>query len=211
MAITAITLAIAPIGRASPIEIDLNYANTSKSSIQFDGKSHFTFTPTHNDFDIIAGGSAAGLLGDLSGTFTIGAVTTVGKVSSAPVTGTGSFVIHDGFGFDLVASVSWLNIVQVGSGDGLNTTGAVNVTGISYSGANSTLLLLAKTPSTASDALAFQFLPAKTLSALKTSKSSTSFNGTIYAERVPDTGTAMALVGIGLLGLGVLSRRFAVC
>jgi hypothetical protein len=206
-ALLALAFAFPLVGHASLIEIQLNYANTVGSKIQFDGKSHFTFTPAHNNINIIAGGSATGLLGEITGTYTIGNVTKTGQISNAAVTGVGTFVIHDGHGFNLTGTLSWLNILQAGSGDALNTMGAVNITNFTYGGLNTTLKELAAIPSTASDVLAFQFLPAKTLAQLKANKLTTSFNGSIYAERMPDGGSVALLLGTSLLALGVWRRR----
>jgi hypothetical protein len=195
------------VARANLIEVTVDYSNTVGAKIRFDGASHFTFLNATNNFKITTAGVAAGLLGEINGTFTIGNVTTVGKVSSAPVTGVGVFRVHDGHGFDLTGTLQWLNIVQVGTGDFLNTAGSVNLTNITYGGANSVLSWLAQGPRTASDILSFQFNPAKALATLKKTKADTSFSGSIYAERVPEGSDTVLLLGIGLAGLALVRRK----
>ncbi len=193
--------------KADPIVVDLFYASTVGAKIQFDGNSHFTFTPGIDNILLTSPGDTQGLLGEVTGSFLIGDVTKVGAISSAPVTGIGTLVIHDG-DFNLTAELSWRDILQIGAGDFLNTNGAMNLAQISYGGANPTLLALAALPSTAVDVLSFQFAPAKALSKLKTTQSSTSFSGSIYATRnVPDGGNTMLLLGAALASTVLLRAR----
>jgi len=204
-------LLISSQARANLIDVEIDYSNTGGSKIHFDGASHFSFTGATNNLKVTTPGSAYNLLGEITGTYTIGAITTTGSgslaVNSAPVTGSGLFRIHDGHGYNLVGTLSWYNIIQVGTGDFLNTAGAVNLTNITYSGTNPLLALLAKTPSTASDVLSFQFTPAKALSKLKTTKLDTSFSGSIYARRLPDGGETALLLGMALTGLVFFRRK----
>lgn len=209
----AAALLIGSHARANLIDVEIDYSNTGGSKIHFDGASHFSFTGATNNLHITTLGSAYNLLGEITGTYTIGTVTTTGSgalaMSTAAVTGTGLFRIHDGHGYNLVGTLSWLSIVQVGTGDFLNTAGAVNLTNITYSGTNPLLALFAKTPSTASDVLSFQFTPAKALSKLKTTKLDTSFSGSIYAQRLPDGGETALLLGMALAGLAFFRRKRA--
>jgi hypothetical protein len=62
---------------------------------------------------------------------------------TAPVTGTGALVIHDGGGFDLKATVTWDSIAQIGSSGGLNFLSDMNLSSITYSGLSSDLTELA--------------------------------------------------------------------
>ena len=172
-------------GVCSAVEID--YASTVNSSIQFNGNSTFTFVPSSNNLKI-GNGSAAGLLGELTGTYTIGAVTTAGDGSkSAPVTGTGTIVIHDGAN-DLTATAVWIDIGQSGTLGGFNQTGAVNLTSIIYAGSNPDLLVL-KNAGSAVHTFTFQFVPAVSLDTLKTSAASTTFSGSIFSVTPPCTCT----------------------
>ena len=163
-----------------------HYSNTTNSFIQFAGDNTFTFTPNSNSLQI-SDGTAISLLGEITGTYTIGAVTTAGGVSTASVTGTGTFVIHDGVN-DFTATVIWIDIQQGGSGDSLNVAGTVNLTGITYAGSNPDLLAL-KNAGTGINVLAFQFLPPLSLDSLKTVPARNSFNGTVATASAPCTCT----------------------
>jgi hypothetical protein len=195
----AVVLAMVP-GLASA-NTDMNYANTVGSSISFDGSGHFTI----GTFDITSG-SASGFLGNVAGSFTIGAINTMFGMSSASVLGTGTLTISDGLNV-LTGNLNWVDIAQMGTLDGLNLTGTVNLTGITYSGSNADLMALAAAGS-ATDTLSFQFASGVTLSSLATTAQSSSFSGTISASSVPDGGATVALLGFGLVGIEGLRRRF---
>jgi|SRR5882724_1450425 len=176
--------------------MSFGYASTVGSSIVFDGASHFTFGPAVNNFQV-GSGTAAGLFGEITGSFTIGTVVS----ASAPVTGTGTFVIHDGAN-TLTATLVWQNIAQLGTLDGLNTVGSANLTAITYGGSNADLLKL-KNSITGLNTLSFQFGSATTVNTLKTTSTSTTFSGTVAT---PDGGTTVVLLGFALAGMGTLRR-----
>jgi len=188
-------LVLAAIGDLNAQSI--NYSNTVNSTILFPGNTTFSFSPGVDNFSITSG-SASGLLGEISGIFTIGTITTIDGVSSAPVTGIGGFVIHDG-SFNLTANLNWVNIAQFGTGGSLNLAGSVNLTGITYGGSNPDLVTLAAAGSS-SDVLTFQFVPQVSLAALRDGPGphSTSFSGSIAN---PEPGTT----GLVILGLGLTS------
>jgi hypothetical protein len=187
--------------------VTFNYASETGANIVFSPGGAFTFSPIANNFQVTSG-SANTRLGEVTGNFQIGAISVNGLTSSAPVTGSGSFVIHDGSGFNLSASLTWVNISQTGTSNGLNTVGAVNLTNITYGGVNADLVALAAN-TTAYNVLTFQFVPEKSLSDLKTNGGSTSFSGTV-ATNVPDGGTTIALLGLSLAGLALARRKFSV-
>lgn len=206
------TLAAAAVmfspARADPVAYTLDYASVSGAAIRFDGHSHFTFTPAAGSFQITSAGAAYGLLGEMTGTYAIGTVTTAGVFSSAPVTGEGRLIIHDGVGSDLTGTLRWADIVQVGAGDFLNTSGTLNLTAIAYPGSNPLLLALASAPGTATDVLSFQFAPARPLAKLKTAPASASFSGVIEAARiVADGGSIAVMAGAAIAGAALLQRR----
>jgi hypothetical protein len=179
---------------------DIGYANTVGSTVSFDGSGNFTV----GTFDITSG-SASGLLGNVSGGFSIGTITPIGfGASFATVSGTGLLTITDG-SHVLTGNLSWVDIVQMGTIDGLNMQGTVNLTGITYDGSNADLMALAAAGS-ATDTLSFQFTSGVTLSSLATTAQSSSFSGSISA--VPDGGATVALLGFGLVGIEGLRRRF---
>lgn len=200
-------LAFANCAAADPIEFTLDYANTVGSYINFDGKSHFSFATAKNNLQITSDGTAAGLLGEITGTYTIGSVVTSGMLSTASVSGAGTFVIHDGHGFNLTGTLVWDNMLQFGTGDFLNTAGLVNLTNITYAGLNPALRTFAVGDHSATDVLSFQFGSTKKLSVLKTASAKTSFSGELSAFRTPDVANTF-LLGLGAFaGLLALRRR----
>lgn len=186
--------------------VSLTYANDSGGSIRFDGAGGFSFVPAPPGHSLqVTSGTASGLKGHISGTYNIGAVTTIAGLSTAPVTGSGVFTIVDG-ATPLTGSVSWVDISQFGVGNTLNILGSVNLTGISYLGTNPDLVAL-KNAGQAVNTVTFQFSSAVPLNSLKVSKRKTSFSGVIETVNVPDSGSSAMLLGIALIGLGAITRR----
>jgi len=202
--VTALLVAGAALLSVSKTEaVTFDYSSTVSNFITFAGDTTFSFTAAPDTFKVTSG-SASGFFGDITGTFTMGAVTTVGPLSTASVSGTGSLSITDSHGFTLNATLTWADIQQLGTGSSLNVNGAVNLTGITYGGTNSDLVSLAKSGS-AVDVLSFQFNPTVTLASLKGSSNQTSFSGTIAAA--PDGGATICLLGLGLLAIGTIGRK----
>src|SRR5881227_1248807 len=112
-ALTAVTVAHA---------VSFNYASDPSAAINFAGNSTFSITGTPGHIFQVTSGTANSLLGDITGTYTIGAVSGI----SAPVTGNGQFIVHDG-AFDFTANITWVDITQTGALGGLNVlTASVN-------------------------------------------------------------------------------------
>lgn len=190
--------------------VAIDYSSSVGAYINFPGNGTFDFTPTVGNLNV-TDGTAAGLSGEISGTFNIGTITG----NTASVSGSGSFVINDG-ATPLTGTLTWVDIYQVGTGDGLNLDGVANLTDITYSGSNPDLVTLASI-GTAADALTFQFVPAVTLPNLISSDKAneTSFSGSVYATTstttgVPDGGLTVTLLGASLLALGGLRWKFGV-
>ena len=193
------------LGFASSAQaLQINYSSNVNSFIRFPGDTTFHFAPAASQFTI-TNGSASGLLGEITGVYTIGTITTIGGVSSAPVTGTGTFVIHDG-AFSLVGTLSWVSVLQIGSGITLNVMGTANLTNITYGGSNADLVALAAA-GTGINALTFQFVPGLSLTRLRNGPgpNQTSFSGSI-SPTVPDGGTTVALLGLGLAAVEGVRR-----
>jgi hypothetical protein len=181
-----------------------DYSSTVGSSILFPGDATFSFSPGASNF-IVTSGSASGLFGEITGTFSIGTITTSGDISTAPVTGIGGFLVHDG-AFTLSASLVWIDITQDGTGGVLNLNGSVNLTGITYGGSNPDLMALASAGS-GLNALTFQFVPALSLATLRNGPgpNSTSFSGSVA---VPEPGSAALIVfGLGVLTAAMVRSR----
>jgi hypothetical protein len=155
-------------------------------------------------------GDAVGDFGRMDGTFTIGAITTVGSVQTASVTGVGILTIHDGLGSDLKASLVWDAIQTSGAGGTINVNGVLNLSGIAYAGTELDLIALRDAQAgSGSDVVTFQFRPGKSLTALTANGkiNSTSFSGTLQATPVPDGGLTLSLLGVALMGVEGLRRK----
>jgi hypothetical protein len=146
--------------------ISLAFENTGNAQLVIDradsggGVGTFSFANstiapgTGSDFLITTPGDAALLYGNIDGTFTIGTITdngltpgTPGYTEIAPVTGTGTFAIHDGSGFDLSGSISF-STISTGAGPGLSlgtisSGGGIAISSLTYGGSNPLLQQLA--------------------------------------------------------------------
>jgi hypothetical protein len=206
------------INAGSALALSLDFSASvgdglTSSKIVFTGTGDtITFTqPVGGNFNITSVTSGTdpdtqGLLGNISGTFTIGAITTVGSLQTAPVTGTGTFSIKDELANTFSATLTWVDIYTMGAGGGLNSGGTVNLSSVSYAGVNTDLLAYIYG---GISTLTFQFIPGKSLTQLTTDGTinSTSFSGSLAPVPVPG---ALGLLGSGLIGLvGIGYRRKA--
>jgi len=210
-AVAAMLLA-APQGQA----LTLNFGSIVGAKVEFTGNGNtFTFLPAPSggdQFNITGSDgvllSSLGALGNMSGTFTIGLITTlVGGTQIAPVTGSGTLTIHDGSGFDLTAGLVWGDISTSGTGTGgaINVSGILNLSTITYAGTKADFLALAG-PGVGIEAVSFTFIPGKSLTVLTADGTTieTSFSGTINTPPgVPDAGSTITLFGAALMSLGL--------
>jgi hypothetical protein len=92
-------------------------------------------------------GDSLGILGDLDGTFTIGAITSVvvnGMLFEiAGVSGVGSLALRDAGGAVLRADLEWVDISTISNSVTVNTQGLANLSNITYGGASDDLRRLA--------------------------------------------------------------------
>jgi hypothetical protein len=223
--------------------ISLAFENTGDADLLFNrtdsggGVGTFSFTDatlgsgSGSDFVITTPGDAALLFGDLDGTFTIGTITdnglppgTTGYTEIAPVTGAGTFAIHDGGGFDLTATLSFSTIsttfVAVNQGisfGNASSGGGIALSAISYGGTNPLLQQLAAIGN-ASMIVSFGFDPAESLRSLtdnstRAATTSTPYTGALSAESTADVPAPSSAVvfGMGLLACAVpiLRRRMS--
>lgn len=212
-------LTVLSSAQADAISIDIvNVTGTSQArsaAIHFDGVGNFTFikatTGSNAGYDFIINGitdgvgDSFGLVGNISGTFTIGAITP-GTPETALVTSSpgATLSIFDGT-TTFSGFIDWMQLARDGTSGDLNLAGAVNLTGITYGGSVQDLLDLMGGDNRASATISFSFLPAKTLAQLKTSVANTSYSGDLAS--VPDGGLTVSLLGMALASLGVASRR----
>jgi hypothetical protein len=195
--------------------IQLNFAALPTTDLNFTpGGFFFTSDVNGNQFDITSVnngvGDSVGFNGYLSpnGPFVIGPITINGPVESAPVLGTSILNIVDSANVHLTGAIQWDNITTLfGIGGGLDLTGTINLTGITYAGTNHDLSTLAA-EGPAVDVVSFQFIPPEPLTTLQSPPPGgleTSYSGSITATMVPEP-EIVSLVGAGL-GLVALARR----
>ncbi len=188
--------------------ITLNFQGLNGTVIYFGTNSTFGFSSTNGyQFSISSVGDgvgdAVGLDGYVSsgGPFTIGTIQVLGSTETAAVTGSGTLHITDALATDLTGSIEWDTITTISGGAVTEITGELNLTGITYGGANSDLAALAAAGS-GTDDITLEFNPAMTLTQLASAGGQSAYSGTIFA--VPEPGTWM-LVAMGTC-LGALLR-----
>ncbi|HRI13961.1 MAG TPA: VPDSG-CTERM sorting domain-containing protein [Verrucomicrobiota bacterium] len=201
--------------------IQFNISSIPGSEIRFTGSgtlAALSFSAGNNfQIDSVVGGAntAAGYEGSFSGSWTMGPVTTVTLiplVETAPVSGTGTMTISDGTD-TLTATVAWVVATSLKTIISVATLGVTgNVTGVSYSGSDPDLLAYAAGLNQTA-VLSFTFPPpGKSLAQLVAPGSNgTTFSGNLVAEDntvVPDSGTTLILLGLGLCGLAAVNPRF---
>jgi hypothetical protein len=222
-----ITLALATmlgllVGTSARANLTLDIANNAGGNIAFTG----TTTPAGAQFVFNAGtnghafnitgstgtGSAVGLNGDISGTYSYhtSGIVVNGSTQTAPVSGTGTFSIIDASSHTLTATVSFVNISTFMSAGVLNGSEVVNLSGFSYTGTNADLVQL-KNVGAANNGIAtvtFQFVPAQSLTTLTSGTHSTSYSGNVATTAVPEPAPiALACCGLPVLGLLWARRR----
>ncbi len=139
MGCLALLLALNGVSYGNTLEFD--FASTAGSNLSFNGtNATFSFTPNANgnDFQInnVSGGtgSALNLFGNISGTFTLGAI----NGDNAVVTGSGVLTISDGTQ-NFTADISLSSINKPGSLGQLNPSEIVNLSNVHYAGNNADL------------------------------------------------------------------------
>lgn len=195
--------------------INLDFGSSPGAMLSFAGNGTFSFVDSAQgiysgtDFVInlsssgrTGSNSAVGLLGNLGGTFTLGAISS----GVAAVTGSGPLTITDGANL-FAGNVQWLQIHQAATSGNLNLSGVVNVTGITYGGSNQDLMELAA-PGSASAVLSFSFAsPGYSLTQLASTPVTTSYNGDLHPSRsVPEGGSTLLILG-AVLGQAGLALR----
>ena len=199
---------------ASAAVYTFNGSNTVASSITFLGDpTRVIAFPNAGPFDFIinasSDGSLNGLPGNLNGSgFSVGAITVFGPLQVAPVTGTGTFSVFDGFN-TLTADVTFDTVSTFSSTVGLEFSTGINLSNIVYSGSNPGLLAVASSIDPTLT-IAATFVPARSLTQLmkKGSENSTSYAIAFAGQPVPEPSTmALLTVGLGMVGFSLARAR----
>jgi hypothetical protein len=204
----------------------INFAGVTGSSVTFSDTGsgvNFTFPPSSSSSDIDFGITStsgftgldvlSGLKGVILGTYNYltSSITTNGGVQTASVTGSGSFIIHDGSGHDFTSTLTWVDIQTSGTGGTIDASGTVNLSNFAYSGTNTQLQQLAANPG-GIVVTTFQFVsPTQTLTSLanscpSTAPCSTSLSGSLTAVPEPGFYGTLAL-GLSGLAFSIQARR----
>ena len=221
LATTLAFLALASFPAAADV---VDFANLTNTNISFTGDgtgADFTMSKILTGSNLagfeITSGALSGLHGAISGVYRYNSsdIVITGGLQTAVVslkTGPNTFTIWDSDGpgaSAFTATVNWIEIYTLGTSGALNSGGAINLTGFSYSGSNATLLNFL-TAGTGSLSATFQFNPGKSLTALASSTGNpktSSYSGTLT---VPDGGLTAMLLGGALVGIAALRRRVRV-
>lgn len=203
--------------RADATFISLGFANASGALMQFNGDNpgvgqtgSFTFLNNGSGNNIMLVGSdgtgdSFGLMGSISGTFNIGAITTMGPIQSAPVSGTGSFSIADGSGGFLTGNISWVGIETFGATGSLNTQATINLSNVAYSGNTIQDFIDFATNSVGPATLTFQFSAPRSLTQLTQNGVTTnalSFSGSLSNTPAPSAAVMLlTMLPVGFAGM----------
>ena len=199
--------------------LNLDFSNITNELIQFTGTGdqiNFQSNANQRGFTVTSSNQSglAGLTGSIDGTFTIGAITPMGSFEEAPVTGLGTFKLYENNSNAspvLTADVNWGDVLRVGPAGILNPNAMLNLSNFQYAGTYAPLNALAASLA-GTTVVTFQFLPAVTLTQLKTDGAvyRASYSGTASTDApfasIPEPASYAALLG-GITLLGVTLRR----
>jgi hypothetical protein len=165
-----------------------------------------TFPGAPSGYDFIINQSDApsmiGIQGNINGTFTVGTISSLGSLQTAPVSGTGTFSLTDSSGYVLSADLVWDEIFTYGGSGGLNPSNSLNLTNWTYAGADPVFMAIVN-GTERNETLSFQFSPGKSLTQLM---GTGAYNQATYSgafSMLPEPGTLLML----LAGSAVLRLR----
>ena len=189
--------------------ISFDLANAANASIRFTGTGDKIEFPNTSMYDFVITDATSpnlgGLQGNIDGIFIVGTITTpaIGMEEASVTTTDGTFSVYDGVGATLTADLDWTDIYVFGKlMGGMNTTGVVNLSNVTYSGGNSDLMAIANGREQ-TVVLTFQFSPVtkKSLTELMADGrvTTTSYSGSLSSVPEPSSCLLLATAGLGLL------------
>jgi len=189
-----------------------NHGDDNPSTTTNEG--NFAFQITNHSGNTTPGTGAKFLLGDITGTYNIGPITTSGNTEEAAIAAgvgaTHQFSITDANNAVFLADVNWIKIRTTGVGGTINADGEVNLSNVSYSGSNADLqqLLSEVSPNRGVATISFQLTSSASLAGLTSGSSSTttSFSGSVSSVPAPSS-IVLASLGSVLAGGIALRRR----
>ena len=215
----ALGAALFAAGLPAADALTLDFSAIPGSSIKFTGKDNTVSFPSDpsssRGFQITNSdgfGDSVDLYGAISGSFTLGAITTTptpaGDLQSANIiSSSGTLSIWDTDGKRFSADLTFATISTLGRTGGLDAADTgLNLTNFSYAGNNKDLRALLHA-GVGTQAVTFQFdTNGKNLNFLTTNgtETTTSYSGTINAVPVP---AAAWLFGSALVGVAGIGRR----
>jgi len=225
----AVAAGLACAAASSQAGIQLNFASTTGSDINFSGGGNFDFEnggvslPTSPQFIITSQSGSPVPIGDSTGD--LGSITgsnfkivgpPSGSATSAAVTGSGLLTIKDGTG-SLTATVTWQTIQENTSAGSLNLNAAINLNSIVYTGTKSDLTFLAG-GGQGVETVTFSFTTSESLLALYNGSVASSFANPAFSgaltssfSPVPEPSTVIAgallLLPFGLSTLRVIRKN----
>jgi len=179
------------------------------------GQTGAAFQITNHVNNDTLGLGALGLLGDITGTYNIGPITTSGSVEQAVVVAgagaTHQFSITDAGGKVFLADVNWINIRTTGVGGVINADGQINLSNVTYvGGTNADLLQLynqSLPPNGGIATISFQLASSASLTTLTSgpTPTTTSYSGSVSSVPAPPSLVLLFMGGMAI-GLGRLVR-----
>jgi hypothetical protein len=202
-------------------DLILDIASTKGADIEFKGSgtgASFQFNNNSGNGFVVTDstgvGDSIGLNGTIGGTFayTTASVSTFGPMQSALVAASGgTLTITDANSISLTGTIAAMDVSTLGTGGAVNVEGAINLTGVAYSGMNADLTQLRDEAdaSGGSVVLSFQFVPGESLTALTANGAdhATSYSGTISTNAIPEPRSIIvAIIALCCVGC-VLKKR----
>jgi hypothetical protein len=209
-------------GQSARADLILDISSAVGANVEFKGSGTgatfvFNNNGSGNGFTVTNSsgfGDSVGLDGTIGGSYSYlkASIVTVGPSQTALVTTSGgSLTITDASSLKLIGTVNAVDVNTLGTSGSVNVSGAINLSGVTYSGTNKDLTQL-KNEADANGGtvvISFQFIPAISLTGLTASGAdhATSYSGTISTAIPEPTSLVLGSIALGLVGFGVCRSK----